>query len=45
LREESFGVLITNSCVSGSYVAVVPIACTLEPWPVSVIAKQPISRP
>ena len=26
-------------------VAVVPSACTLEPWPDSVIAKQPSSRP
>jgi hypothetical protein len=35
---------MTNSPVSASYVAVVPIACTLEPWPVSVIANEPSSR-
>ena len=38
-------VVITNSPASASYVATVPSACTLEPWPVSVIAKQPISFP
>ena len=37
--------VMTNSPVSASYVAVVPRAWTLEPWPVSVIAKQPISSP
>ncbi len=37
--------VITNSPASASYVATVPSACTLEPWPVSVIAKQPISFP
>ena len=36
---------MTNSCVATSYVATVPSACTLEPCPVSVIAKQPISLP
>ena len=36
---------MTNSSASASYVATVPRACTLEPWPVSVIAKQPIVRP
>jgi hypothetical protein len=35
-------VSITNSCVATSYVANVPIAWTLLPCPVSVIAKQPI---
>ncbi len=35
----------TNSCVDGSYVAVVRRCCTSEPWPVSVIAKQPSSSP
>ena len=35
------GVLMTNSSVSGSYVAVVPMEATSEPWPVSVIANAP----
>ncbi len=36
---------MTNSWAAASYRATVPSACTLEPCPVSVIAKQPISFP
>ena len=43
LRAHSSGVWITNSSASGSYVAVVRRSCTLEPWPSSVMAKQPSS--
>ena len=32
---------MTNSSVSGSYVAVVPMDATSEPCPISVIAKAP----
>ena len=39
------GRLDTNSWASASYVATVPSAWTLDPWPVSVIAKQPMVSP
>ncbi len=37
------GECTTISSVSGSYVSVVSRFCTSEPWPISVIAKQPRS--
>ena len=45
LRAEGSGVVTTNSCVAGSYVAVVRSDWTSDPWPVSVIAKHPSSSP
>ncbi len=42
---ETVGECTTISSVSTSYVAVVSTAATFEPWPTSVIAKQPMSLP
>jgi hypothetical protein len=44
LRADSSGVQMANSSGSRSKMAVVRSAATSEPWPVSVIAKQPSSQ-